>query len=463
MKSHWERTAVALTIAMCMAGAQTLDPAVSEPLRAGRHAEALSLATEFLKRQPRNPALWTAHGMALRGLNRTADSLASFAAALAVDARYLPALRAAADTAYGSRAPSAAAYIERLLKLDPNEPTANAMGAVLQFEAGDCAQALLRFDKARQPVEQDPAAAAMFAHCLLETNRASDAVALLEASLARREHLDTRYNLALALKAAGRGAEAIALLKHHSDTPAAQSLLGVLHDDGGDLEKALALLNAAVAAAPPDERPYLDFALVATRHGNWDQAIEISTAGLAKAPRSARLYSIRGAALAQRARLDEAERDFDAADRLAPARGLGAVGRSTLLAEQNQPTDAARLLRQRLRARPADPMLHYLLAYALTRAGAEPGRADFTEARTALERAVQLQPVFPAAHALLGKLRRGAGETERAIKSLRLALAQDPGNRQALQQLVIALRSAGRSGEAATVAESLRQELNTGR
>ncbi|HBY63060.1 MAG TPA: hypothetical protein DEH78_24830, partial [Solibacterales bacterium] len=204
-----------------------------------------------------------------------------------------------------------------------------------------------------------------------------------------------------------------------------------------------------------DERPYVDFGVVAAQHRNWRRAEEIAALGLAKAAGSARLHSLRGTALFQLGRTEEALRAFDEADRLAPRLSLGAAGQGVLLTDQSRPEEAAAALRAGLARRPGDPVLSYLLADALLRARPE----ERAEPRELLEAAVKAKPEFARAHALLGKLYRAGGRPQEAIRALRLALAQDGRNRQALQQLVIALREAGRAEESAEAAERLRTEL----
>jgi predicted Zn-dependent protease len=126
-----------------------------------------------------------------------------------------------------------------------------------------------------------------------------------------------------------------------------------------------------------------------------------------------------------------------------------------LWTEQGRPEDAVTQLRAALETRPDDPVLCYLLADALLRA--RPDAKD--EPRRLLEAAIQSRQQFPRAHALLGKLYRASGLADRAIAELQIALRQDPTNRQALQQLVLAFREGGRTQEAADAATRLRAEL----
>ena len=462
------RYAPAACLLVSLAGssaAQSLDPSVAAPLRSGRPAEALARAELLLKTDAGNPALWTAHGLALAGLKRGIESLASFDKALGLAPGYVPALRAAADTAYRLREPRAARYLERLLAAQPQDTTANAMAAVVEFENGNCSSAVARFEKAQSQVEADALAASMYGQCLLRLDRSVEAVAVLERNLAlHAASADARYNYAVALEAAGRTADAIAaldpLVSSASPLPAALSLLGVLRARQGDIEPALAALTKAIALAPSEERAYLDFAIMCTEHRNWERGLEVTAMGVHNVPRSARLRSIRGVILVQLGRFEEAVKDFDEADLLEPRTALGNLGQIVLMTDQGRPEDAAASLRSRLKSDPDNALLHFLLADTLMRGGAEPGQPAFNEARHALDRCLTLSPEQSRPYALLGKLYRRAGETGKAVAALESALRIDPSNRQALQQLMLLLRQAGRADEAAGLAERLRQKLS---
>ncbi|HBY63061.1 MAG TPA: hypothetical protein DEH78_24835, partial [Solibacterales bacterium] len=224
-------------------GGQALDPGVARPLREGRHAEALARADALVARAPNDPALWTARGFALAGLGRTEESLNSFDRALRVSPGFAAALRGGADTAYRARSPRAPGFLDRLLKAAPGDATAHAMAAVLAFERGECSAALPHFGAARAMVERDPLAASQFAQCLVDTGRATEAVAVLRTARdANPASADAAYNLGVALRAAGRRDEAAGVLAGQT-LPAAMSFLGVLHAEAGDLQRALPLLE----------------------------------------------------------------------------------------------------------------------------------------------------------------------------------------------------------------------------
>lgn len=438
--------------------AQPRDPALSAALQAGRHIEALRLADDLLRTRPKDPSLWTARGLALDGMSRGTEGLSSFDRALTFNPTFLPALRAAAQSAYRQKDSRAGDYIKRLLAIEPENAVAHGMAAVAAFEKSDCHGAVAHFSKAGGRVDAEPVAASMYAQCLLRLGRASQAVSTLTASLSLNpSNRDLRYNLAVAQSAAGEAVHALTTLKPIESSPGALSLIGTLRAQLGDLEGALAALTEAVRRGPIDEQLYVDLTLLCTRMSHWSRAREVADEGLKRVPASARLYSIRGVCRLQLGDVEGAAADFDQGDRLAPARAFGEAAQGLMLSGQGQPEEAVRRLRDALRKQPGDPLLQFLLADLLERMDA----AQDGEAISLLEASIAVRPDFAPAQALLGKLHRVRGAREVAIRHLEAALRIDPGNRQASQQLILALRQVGRTSDAERVAARLKTQLDS--
>ena len=458
------RAAAALWVGTAVLGSPRAADSLGQALAAGRFPEALQAADEMLKAQPRDPRLWTARGLALRGLGRQKESLQSFERALQMDRKFTPALKAAAELAYQARDPRAAGYVRSVLELEPGNETAHAMAGVLAYEARDCARAVDHFAKARRETEGNEAGAARYGHCLLNLGRAEQAAEVFQKVVERQPaNAAARYNLAVAEVEASRWREAIATLAlltiGEKASPEALNLLATAQEGAGDVEAAVAALRKAAQLAPQDERHYLDLAALCLKHDAVPLALEITDVGLANIPGSARLFAMRGIVRAQLGENEKASADFEQASRLEPDQAYGSVGLSVLLSQGNRFEGASALLREKVRQAPGDATLNYLLADALLREGAGPELTEFGEARQVLLRAVRAKPDFARARALLGKLYLQAGETSKAAAELQLALRQEPGNRRALNQLVVALRQLGRAEEAAAVAARLREQV----
>jgi tetratricopeptide (TPR) repeat protein len=434
---------------------------IASALAAGRYPDALRMAAELLKTNPGDPRVWTVHGMALAGLGNTKASIASFDSALRLQPAFVPALKAASETAYKARLASAISYLERLLAVDPSSQPAHAMAAVLAFESGDCKRAIVHFEQSREEVSRNEQAASQFGSCLLAANRTREAVELFERILAASpSSAMARYNLAVAQIRGGQIASALATLGSHADSLDSESLnlLAAAQAADGRTALAVATLSRAAAKFPADERNYLDLAGLCQRDGELGKAIEVLDTGLRFQAASGRLHAARGVIYAQLGETAKAAADFEKAALLAPDEAYSAAGLSVLFTETGWAGDAVNLLRRKLKRSPNDANLNTLLADALMRDGVQPGQPGFAEARQALLRAIGSRPGFARAHAALGKLYLREGQAAKAVQELNKALEAEPGNRTALSQLSAALRSLGRTREAADAADRLRRE-----
>jgi len=438
---------------------------LSDALGAGRFSEALQIADELLKTHPNDAKLLTARGLALDGIGRPQDALASFGLAIEAAPNFTPALKAASQTAYLHHDSRASDFLSRLLKVVRDDPTAHAMAGVLAFEAGDCAQSVDHFGRAGDEPARNELASSQFGQCLIKLGRAGDASAMFQALVALHpETTNGRYNLAVAQLLNGKAAEAIQTLQPltsgEQPDPGVLNLLASAYVASRELDAAAGVLRRAIDLAPQQDVHYLDLATLYFQRDRFPPALEILNAGLRRVPDSARLLMMRGAVRAQMAEFEGASADFQAADKLDPERGYGSVGLGVLLNETNQLAQARDVLRQRLKSAPQDPMLNYLLADSLIREAVDPAAAEFEEARAALQRAIASRPAFAKAHAALAKLHSKAGRTENAIAELRVALQYDPAEKSALNQLFLLLRRTGREQEAQAVGERLRKQLS---
>jgi tetratricopeptide (TPR) repeat protein len=437
---------------------------LTDALAAGRFAEVVRLADARVQAQPRDARAWTIRGIALERLQRLPESFQSFERALVIDPHSLAALQGATQVAYRTRSPKATALVARVLARDPASETAHAMAGVLAVEAGRCDKGVDHFRQGGHALDGNAVALTEYGGCLLRLHRPDEAVAVFERLL--REGGDdaaARYNLAVAALQAGRNDLALssagAAMAANPRDPEVLSLFAAASATAGHVEPAIGALRAAIEIAPDNERHYLDLALICLDHDAADLAMEVVNAGLARIPTAARLYTMRGAIHADRAELEDAVRDFEQARALGPDEMYGAVGLSLVLRQTDRIPEAIALLRRKLRARPADPTLNYLLADALMRSDPEPASAEFRDARKALGRALAARPRFASAQAALGKLLLRAGDLPHAVDALTAALKLDPANRVALNQLVLAYRQLGRESDAMRAAADLKALL----
>lgn len=448
---------------LALSGSRRADE-LSDALAAGRFAEVVRLADAVVQAQPRDARAWTIRGIALERLERLPESLQSFERALIVDPQSLAALQGATQVAYRTRSPKASALIARVLVREPGSEAAHAMAAVIAVEAGRCDRAVDHFRQSGRALDGNAVALTEYGGCLLRLHRPDEAVAVFERLLRDGgQDAAARYNLAVAALQAGRHdlalASAGAAMAASPRDPEVLSVFAAASATAGQIQPAIGALRTAIEVAPDDERHYLDLALICLDHDAADLAMEVVNAGLTRIPTAARLYTMRGAIHADRAELEDAVRDFEAARALEPDDMYGAVGLSLVLRQTDRIPEAISLLRRKLRVRPADPTLNYLLADALMRSDPEPASAEFRDARKALARALRAKPRFAGAQAALGKLLLRAGELPEAAEALTAALRIDPANRVALNQLVIAYRQMGRESDAVRAAAELKALL----
>jgi tetratricopeptide (TPR) repeat protein len=238
------------------------------------------------------------------------------------------------------------------------------------------------------------------------------------------------------------------------DDPGILNLRALVESAAGDLELAFADLKRAVEMDPAGERNYLDLALLCLDHSQEQLAADVLTAGIARLPNDAALYSVRGIAYAQLSKYDEAQKDFARATELDPAKPLGQVASTVLYVDTDQPEKARQALREQLKKTPDDAVANTLLANLLVHQGAAPGTAEFDEAKAVLARALHTNPDAVDALVLLGKMDLDANDLPGAQGALERA------DRTMLNQMLVIFRKLGRQQDAKRVAERLAASLS---
>jgi tetratricopeptide (TPR) repeat protein len=425
---------------------------------------ALQILQPLLKQYPRDPRLWTLHGLALAGLDQTKASLASFDHALLIQPSFLPALEGASQTAYLHGDPAAMHYVRKLLAAAPENPVANAMAGALAYQAHDCSNSDKYFQQSREAVFQSTNALAEFADCLLKSNRADEAAQVLTRGVELHpESIQLKYNLAVAELQDHKPEQAISVLAPLSAVrdSGLLNLLASAYIQTNQPDDAFRTLEAAIEISPTDETNYLDLAILCLEHNQEDRSVAAATAGIARIQKPASLYLIRGVAYAQLAQYDKAESDFVAAAQIEPDQPHSTIAMSLLYSDRNQLDKEKELLNRQLKTTPDDAVTNYLLADLLIRSGAEPGQPAFEEAEAHLARSLKSKPDSAEAQILMGKLLEQQSDLPGALKHYDLALATEPENRSALDRKFVLLRKLHRNQDAAEVLARLKLVLNS--
>jgi len=200
-----------------------------------------------------------------------------------------------------------------------------------------------------------------------------------------------------------------------------ENLLAQAYIGNGDRKEALAALENAAAIAPQDEKLYLFVTDACTERQDFELGLSVVNIGLQNLPNSARLHYERGILLSELDQFDRAKADFAQARALGKESEIGYVsGARQALLDGNIP-EALRFAREGVNKGFQGPVLLTTLGEALLRSGVAAGEAELSEARTALEKAVEERPNDPAAEIALGQVCLIAGNLDEAIVHLQSA------------------------------------------
>ena len=451
------RLSIAVLSGALAFGQPAADPAsaVTQAIRAHQYEQAVQLARAALERSPNDVRILTMEAIALTAQGHDAEALAAYDRALRLAPDYLAALEGAAQIEYKSGSKAAIPLLDRLLKLQPGDPTAHAMRAVMAWNQDDCETAVQHFALAGEAISAQPSALGEYAVCLSRLQRSREAIPILR-QLAALDPSDKRmrYRLAAAQFMAGAYADAVdtlgPLIGERDADPDSLDLASAAWEAMRDTPRAVAALRQAIVQAPETARFYVDFASLCLTHKSYEAGLAMIDAGLKRSPKAAELYLARGVLNVQLARYDEADADFATAERMDPRQAYGSLALGLSQIQQNDFDKALVTVREQLKTHQKDEFLYYLLAEILTSQGAQVGSPEFQEATQAAARAVELKPDFALARDVLSRLYLESGQTGRAIEQCRLALRDNPLDATALYRLIRAFQ---RSGKASDVAE----------
>jgi len=170
-------------------------------------------------------------------------------------------------------------------------------------------------------------------------------------------------------------------------------------------------------------------------------------AGLQRISDDASLYISRGLLYAQLAQYEEAEADFNKAERMDSAQSLSSYAIDLTELQRNHPDKALLEVRSQLKSHPNDAFLHFLFAKLLTNQASDTDKEMSGEAIRSALRALKLKPDLVEARDLLASMYTRSGQYNLAIEQCRLALRYSPSDQTAIYHLIVALRHSGQSGQ----------------
>jgi tetratricopeptide (TPR) repeat protein len=452
-----------LTLSVASFGQNASGPvqAIQAALRARDFTQALELANSALKQSPRDAKLWMLQGVSEAGLGKNKEALISFHKALSISPDNLPALEGAVQLEYESDSAHAIPHLNRILQQQPNDLTAHAMLAVAAHKQHDCATAVKHFAQSTQLISSQPSAVAEYGSCLMDLDRAQDAVSVFNQLLAKfPDNSHARFTLASAQLAAHLGKEAVETLQPLLDIkdpePDVLALASSAYEVQGDTPKAVQLLRQAIVANPKKIKYYLDFATLSFNHQSFQVGVDMVNVGLKQLPDVASLYVARGVLYIQMAQYDKGEADFQTATRLNPRESSGVIAQGMAQIQQSNLDEALATANAQIKTHPKEAFLYYLKAQILVQKGTTTGTPEFREAVAAATHATQLNPDFVLARDVLGSLYLKSGQLDLAVAQCRAALRINPSDQESLYHLIQALRQ-NRKGSKTEMADLVKR------
>jgi tetratricopeptide (TPR) repeat protein len=303
----------------------------------GKHDVAIQLIGLAIAEDGRNALYHTNHGLALAGLRRFEEAIASYDRALAVQPTFVEALcnRANALAELGRDAEALASY-DRALALQSDHANAlfNRGGVLLRLGRPD--DALASYDGAVAARRDFVEAWFNRGVLLQERGRREEALASYEQTLAlRSDHADAHCNYGVVLQELGRHDEAIAsydrALAARPDYAEALSNRGNTLKALGRFGEALASYDQALALRPDYVEALSNRGVVLQALHRFDEALASHDSALALHPYSALVLNNRAGVLQELGRFDEALAGYERALALEPDYAEAGLNRALLL------------------------------------------------------------------------------------------------------------------------------------
>lgn len=426
--------------------------AIRAALGAKEFSQALELVRPVLQEFPGNPELWAMQATAYAGNNDTKNALASFQTALKIAPEYVPALRGAVQIEFDGADPAAIPLLRRLLRLNPEDPIAHGMLAILEYQQGNCAAAVDHFAKSEAIFDTKVQALHAYATCLVRLKQSEKAIGILQRAVAL-DSSDPRERrlLASVQLMAHHPSEALESLSPslHESAPDAQTLelASAAYEEAHQSDAAVDALRQGIVAHPEGVQLYVDFAALASAHHSFEVGISVVNEGINLQPKAAALYFARGVLYVQLNEYEKAQADFETAYNLDPMQSLSTAAQALAAIQQNDLDHALASVQQKLLRRPDDPILLYVQADLLIEKGADEGSTEFQTAMRSAKKAVSLNPSLAPARAVLAKLYLRTGDYPEAAEQCRRALEIDPTDQASLYHLIQALRKTDKKQE----------------
>src|ERR1041384_6994026 len=236
-----------LPVALSQTRESLVEP-IRSALREKDFDKAAELSRSALRESPGNAQLWTLRGIALASKGDSKEALAAFKQALKISPNSIAALEGAAQIEYEAGHREALPLLNRLLQLNPDNPTAHAMLAVLDYRQGNCQGAASHFEKAGELIHSELDALHAYATCLVKLKKLDQAEQVFQRAVALRpddpQEQRLLASLQLMLRRPKDALDTLApLLEINNPGVETLGLASSAYEDAGDTPKAVSTLR----------------------------------------------------------------------------------------------------------------------------------------------------------------------------------------------------------------------------
>ena len=443
-------------------------------LKSKRFDEAMKAVDKLAKERPNDPLIDNLRGSIYLSQGEKAQARTSFTKALQSKPSYFPAASnlALLDMA-GKDAKAARSRFEQLLKSAPGE--SRAWLALAAFESHDKNEAgyLKALEQAKKASAKNAQAHQLLIRYWLGRNDAGKALSAANEALTATGRPEFNEYIGLAQMMQKDSANALVSFQRWVEispgNPMAHFRLAQAQIVAKNKEAALKALDKALALRSDFIDASVNKSILLSQMGRSADAIKIARGVQASAPRAAAGF------LAEAEVLFADKKYLDAGKLFAKAAQMTGQGQPLARAYQayaaaGQPADGEKLLDQWLKTQPNDAFVRHQLALVLLNAKrlkesaehyralirANPkdlaaynnlawllGELKAPEAVATAEQAYKLNPENPAMQDTLGWILVNAGQTQRGIELLKMALGKAASSAEIHWHLAAALAKAG--------------------
>jgi tetratricopeptide (TPR) repeat protein len=352
-------------------------------------------------------------------------------------------------------------FFRNALKRDPGLLSARKnLGTVLWF-LNRHGESEREFLKAAETAPKDPVAQLYLGLAAYDRKQYGPAAAHLEAAGTLASANPEVYPVLIETYLdSGRAGKATGLLeasaKSKSTDPKIWIWLGKAYDRQNRPGDAYRAYIKAIELKPNTDDGYLALADFAAAHGNRAFAREIIGRGMKYCPKSASVQLQAGLLWALDGDFDKAATNFSAAEQLAPGWNVPLLALGITQLKAGKLGESVSTFQKASALDSNDYRAEYLYATALSQAGGQNDAAQRDQIKSALTKAVALNPKDAKSRVALAQVYSSEGRNEAAISELQTALSIDANEPTALYQLSLARRRQGNIEEATRLMQRFR-------